>query len=79
MIWYSKSWNDFNNYNFKNVFLFIGNDHKYVINLKDEKKIQMKNDKKHEMNYFFLKIISKKILLINLNQKIMQFETRNKI
>ncbi len=39
----------------------------------------MKNDKKHEMNYFFFKIISKKILLINLNQKIMQFETRNKI
>jgi hypothetical protein len=28
----------FNTYNFTNVFLFIGNDHKYVINLKDEKK-----------------------------------------
>jgi hypothetical protein len=54
MIWYSKSWNDFNNYNFKNVFLFIGNDHKYVINLKDEKKIKRTILKKNHFKWFFI-------------------------
>ncbi len=34
---------------------FHSNDLKYVINLKDEKKIQMKNDKKHEMNFLKIK------------------------